>query len=88
MNREMSKVLARWAKSNPTNRASLNTWLDETIAEIANGKGNHIVSSSGNGISVTFNSNTTNSDWAETLSEALRILDNGSTNTKTIGRIA
>lgn len=88
MDKQLSLTLYRWAKNNQANRASLQTWLDEAIAEIASGKGNQITSSSGNGVSVTFSVGMTYANWANTISQALGYLDSGTASTKTVGRIS
>lgn len=88
MDKQLAKTLYRWAKDNATNRASLATWLDAAIAAIADGKGNQIVASSGNGVSVTFSATLTYTAWANTLSAALDFLDRGTSTSRTVGRLA
>ena len=75
-----------YAKGNAERKAALETMLDEAFTAVAEGKGEQVVSTSTNGVSVTFGSKSmTNAEWFAILTEALQMLDKGVSGRKTIG---
>jgi len=82
----LAKTLFRWAKCNTDRQSQLEGWLDVAIANIAQGKGGSVVSTTANGISVTFSTNgLTNSQWASTLGRALDMIERGTSKTTVVG---
>lgn len=84
----LAKTLFYWAKCNTTRQAQLETWLDAAITEIANGKGASVVSTTANGVTISFNTNgLTNSQWASTVGKALQMIEAGNSRTTAVGII-
>jgi hypothetical protein len=80
--------LIRWGQASPENRAKLQTWLDETVAAIAENRGGHVTSGSANGVSFTQLPAMTNAEWFEVLDQVIQHIDNGTLpTTRTVGRI-
>lgn len=71
MNVQLAKTLYRWYHGKNGNFALIETWLDTAIRAIAAGNGAQVVSTSANGVSVSFSNGMTNAEWAATLSLAL-----------------
>ena len=72
----LARTLFRWARNDSDKTAQLETWLDEAIASIAEGKGASMQSASANGVSVLMSgASMTVSAWAATLSHALSLLE-------------
>lgn len=82
----LSKSIYRYAKGNAEKIATLETMLDEAFAAIAEGKGEQVTSTSTNGVSVSFGSKSmTNAEWFSVLTEAMTMLQVGSSGNKTQG---
>jgi len=69
--------LRRWGAESITNKEQLRTWKTEALTSIAEGKGGHIASGSGNGVSFTQQVSMTNADWFTALDQALYWIDAG-----------
>jgi len=77
MDVNLARTLFRWARNDSDKTAQLETWLDEAIAAIAEGKGASMQSATANGVSVLMSSSSMSvSAWAATLSHALALLEN------------
>lgn len=73
----LSRILYIWAKCDSEKQALLNSWLDEAMTACADGKGQTLLSSTANNVSVAFMSNsTTIIEWMSALVEALEIINN------------
>lgn len=84
----LARSLYRWAKCNTTRQSQLEAWLDAAITEVANGKGASVVSTTANGVTVSFNTNgLTNTAWVSTLSRALEMIEAGNARTTAVGII-
>jgi len=82
----LAKTLFRWAKCNTERQQQLEGWLDAAILNIAQGKGGSVVSTTANGISVTFSTNgLTNNTWAATVGRALEMIERGTSKTTVVG---
>jgi len=77
------QTLRRYGARSDANKARLEMWLDEAIEEIAENKGEHIVSGSANGASFSQLANMTNAEWASVLDRALHMIE---LNIKSTGR--
>lgn len=76
-----AKTLYQWSCRKVENRTTLENWLDAAILQISAGNGADLMSSTANGMSVTFsNKGFTTSDWANTLAYALNLKDRPTTN--------
>lgn len=74
---ELSKILYLWARACPERREQLQEWLDIAVTKCATGQGATLASSTANGISVTFMSDSmTIVEWMSELSQAILTLDN------------
>jgi hypothetical protein len=77
MDVQLARTLYRWARNDTDKTAQIETWLDEAIASIAEGKGASMQSATANGVSVLMSgASMTVSAWAATLSHALALLEN------------
>lgn len=80
MDYNLAKSLYIWARGNSDRIANLETWRDESLTAIVSGKGGQVISSSANGVSVTFSSKgQTNQEWFNTLTKAIQLLANSGT---------
>jgi len=68
-------TLRRYGARSAANKAQLETWLDEAIAEVAQNKGGDVVSGSANGASFSQMANMTVSEWATALDKAIHMID-------------
>ena len=81
MDGRLAKTLYKWARDNEENQTKLETWLNEAVTAIAEGKGSQIMSATGNGVSVNLApAGMTVTSWANTLSVALSYLENAPAN--------
>jgi len=84
----LARTLARWAHCNTNRQEQLETWLDDAITAIAAGKGSSVISTTANGIAVSFSTRSlTNGEWAATLSRALEMISTGNTTSRAVGII-
>lgn len=73
-----------WARNDSSRRSQIYTWLDEAVVAISDNKGAQLVSSSGNGMSVTFANDLTHTEWLAALTTAIELLDQGSASSTTV----
>jgi hypothetical protein len=72
----LAKSLYIWARKNPDNYSKLENWLEDAVTAIAEGKGSQVQSTTANGVSVSFATNSlTVADWFNTLSQAIQFID-------------
>lgn len=72
----LSVILYNWSKCDGERQSQLKEWLDDAITQCASNNGLNLASTSANGVSVAFMSNSlTIVDWMGALSEALQMLD-------------
>ena len=82
------RALVQYGRVGGESLANIETWQAAAIADIAQNKGGHIVSGSGNGVSFTQQASMTNLEWFETLSTVLNHIENGTTPTnRTVARL-
>ena len=74
---KITKTLAKYAATNLSAKVELQNAQTEAFAAVVAGKGREVVSTSGNGISVTFAAGKSNEEWCNIVSEALSIVENG-----------
>lgn len=73
----LSVILYNYAKCDGEKMALLKEWLDEAIMAMAQNRGQDLASTSANGISVAFMSNSLSIvDWLGALSEAIEMINN------------
>lgn len=75
--RQFIGALARYGAESATKRAQLVTWKDEALTAIAENKGGHLTSGSGNGVAFTQQVTMTNAEWFSALDQALQWVDAG-----------
>lgn len=81
-------TLRRYGLRKAENLTNLETWLDEALEAIAEGKGGHVVSASANGASFSQAANMTNAEWSTVLDRALHMIELGvSSTSRSYGRI-
>jgi hypothetical protein len=73
--RKFIGALRRWGAESAENKAELVKWKTEALREIAENKGGHMVSGSGNGVAFTQHASMTNAEWFAALDEALEWID-------------
>lgn len=73
----LSVILYQWAKCDGERQALLKEWLDTAILQCASNNGLNLASTSANGVSVAFMSNSlTIVEWMGALSEAIETINN------------
>ncbi len=73
----LAQNLACWAKGCPERIQLLRDWQTAALMDIQAGNGQAVQSTTANGVSITFQTNSaTVSEWFNTLTKALEILDN------------
>lgn len=70
-------ALRRWGAESPSNKAELREWKTAALRDIAENKGGHIASGSGNGLAFTQQVTMTNAEWFAALDMALAWIDSG-----------
>ena len=62
-NQEIESALLMYARESSANIARITQWRDAALASVAAGNGGDFISGSGNGMSFTKNTQTTNLEW-------------------------
>lgn len=84
----LARTLYRWAKCNTERQAQLEDWLDAALTAIASGNGNSVISTTANGVTVSFSTRSlTNAEFASTVSKALEMIERGSSSNTAVGVI-
>jgi len=88
MDLSLARTLYYWCKCYTQRISQLEDWLGEAIEAIAAGKGASVISTTGNGMTVSFSTKSlTNSEWAATLAKALEMIERGSISSRAIGTV-
>jgi hypothetical protein len=81
----LGRSLYIWAKSCAGRQDQLQEWLDTAIMKAASGQGKTVASTTANGVSVSFMTNSlTIDEWIAALIEAIGLIENPITNRKAI----
>jgi hypothetical protein len=86
MDHDLARSLYIYAKGSEERISRIEAMQEDALSAVVSGKGQQLISTSGNGVSVAFSSKSmTNEEFFSTLTLALGFLSNGGPKTKTNG---